>query len=132
MIQRSMWLGGAALWLTACGAPAVGQAWLETEQDTYAPGAEIELRLSNKSFQYLGYNLCASRAQRHEEDGTWTDVKFPGAYCTAHLAHMPPGASETYRNTHSRELEVGEYRYVTRVDWSGEREEVVSNPFRIQ
>ncbi len=128
MLLRHVILGGAVLGLTACG----GQALLETEHDTYAPGVMVELRLINKSFQYVGFNLCGTQLQHHEGE-TWTSIPYPPrTYCNRSLSVIGPGMTATHQDSRTNTLEAGEYRFVTTVDWNGEREELTSNPVRVQ
>jgi hypothetical protein len=128
-------LGSAVMWLTACGAP-LGEAVLETDRETYSPGAELSLRLGNESSQTLGYNLCFSTLQRHEGD-TWAAVPRPDTssseFCEASQSSLEPGKSTSAPRTLAASLPEGEYRYLTNVEWrwNGERMEVVSNSFRV-
>jgi hypothetical protein len=132
MSRWNVMLGSAVLWLTACGAP--GDAVLETDRETYAPGAELSLRLGNESLQALGYNLCFSTLQRHE-GADWTAVPRPDTreFCQASQAGLEPGESTSYLRTLDASLPEGEYRYLTSVEWrwNGERMDVVSNTFRV-
>ena len=131
MFHRNMLLGSAVLWLTACGAPLVGQAVLETEQEHYAPGSELKLQLRNESLQPLGYNLCYATLQRQEE-GAWTVVPPPGrTLCPAYQARLLPGNSSEALRPLDEALPEGTYRYVLGVDWDGERQEVASNAFSV-
>ncbi len=127
MSRWNMLLGGAVLCLTACG----GHVVLETDQERYAPGAELKLRLQNESFVALGYNLCFSTLQRQEE-GSWMAVPRPAnEFCVAYQARLGPGGSTESTYPLSETLPEGLYRYVTSVEWSGEREEVTSNTFSV-
>ncbi|HEX8436206.1 hypothetical protein [Archangium sp.] len=136
MSRWNMILGGAVLWLTACGAPGVEDAVLETDHATYAPGAEVSLRLGNASYQALGYNLCFSTLQRHEGEN-WAAVPRPDTspreFCAASQSSLEPGASTSSLRTLDASLPEGEYRYLTSVEWmwKGERMDVVSNAFRV-
>jgi hypothetical protein len=132
MFHRNVLLVGAVLWLTACGGPLVGEAILKTDQETYAPGAELTLRIQNESFlQPLGYNLCMSRLERQEE-GAWTAVPPPGrVFCQAIEYNLGPGGSGESRRSLDETLAEGTYRYVTNVYWGEERQEVVSNTFSV-
>lgn len=131
MFHRNVLLGGAVLWLTACGAPLVGEAVLKTDQETYAPGSELTLRIHNESLQPLGYNLCFSTLQRQEE-GTWTAVPRPNReFCGAIQYNIGPGGSGESRRPLPESLTEGTYRYITTVHWEEERQEVVSNTFSV-
>lgn len=131
MFHRNVLLGGAVLWLTACGGPLVGEAVLRTEQETYAPGAEVKLLLRNDSLQVLGYNLCMSSLQR-DEGGTWTVVPPPGRrLCAAPQYNIWPGENDEARYPLPETLPEGTYRFVTGVDWDNERQEVASNAFHV-
>jgi hypothetical protein len=127
MFCRNLFLGGAVVWLTACG----GQAELKTDQQTYAPGSELSLRLENDSLVSLGFNLCFSTLQRHEGE-TWTPVARPeNEACQAIQYRLKPGTHTESRNILDATLPEGEYRYFTTVEWDGEREDVVSNTFSV-
>ncbi|WP_143195411.1 immunoglobulin-like domain-containing protein [Archangium sp. Cb G35] len=131
MIHRNALLGGAVLWLTACGVPLVGEADLKTDQQTYAPGSKVKLLLRNDSLQLLGYNLCMSSLQR-DEGGTWTVVPPPGRQlCAAIQYNIWPGESGESLRPLPETLPEGTYRYVTNVDWNGEHQEVASNAFSV-
>jgi len=134
MSRWKMLMGSAVLWLTACGAgtPAV----LETDQTTYAPGAQVMLRLGNKSLQPLGYNLCFTALQRLEGQD-WVVVPRPETapreVCPAYQAMLNPGSSSSSFRPLDASLPEGEYRYRTNVElqWDEERMELVSNSFRV-
>jgi len=132
LFQRNVILGGAVLWLTACGVPLVGEAVLKTDQETYAPGSSVKLMLRNDSLQVLGYNLCMSSLQR-DEGGTWTVVPPPGRrICNAAQYNIWPGVmSDESLHALPGTLPEGTYRYVTNVDWDGERQDVTSNTFHV-
>lgn len=131
MLRRNMLLGGAVLWLTACG---VGQAVLKTDQETYAPGSELKLNLENESLlQSLGFNLCFSTLQRHEGEA-WTAVPRrteEEGFCQAIQYGLKPGERTEHLRHLPAELPAGEYRYLTNVEWDGERQELVSNTFDV-
>jgi hypothetical protein len=136
MSRWNVMIGSAVMWLTACGAPGVGDAVLETDRETYSPGAELTLRLGNESYQALGYNLCFSTLQRREGED-WAAVPRPATsprvICAAYQATLEPGESTSSLRTLDASLPEGEYRYLTDVDWrwNGERMDVVSNSFRV-
>ncbi len=136
MSRWNVMLGSAVMWLTACGAPLVGEAVLETDRETYSPGAELSLRLGNESTQALGYNLCFSTLQRREGED-WAEVPRPDTspveLCAAPQYSLEPGESTSSLRTLDEPLPEGEYRYLTNVEWrwSGERMDVMSNSFRV-
>lgn len=127
MSRWNMLLGGAVVWLTACG----GQAVLKTDQEHYAPGAELKLQLQNESLQPLDYNLCFAALQRQEE-GTWTAVPRPdNTFCAAYAAQLLPGQSSEEPRPLEESLPEGTYRFVLGVHWGEDREELVSNIFSV-
>jgi hypothetical protein len=126
-----MLLGGAVLGLMACGAPGVGDAVLKTDLDTYTPGSEVSLRLRNESLQPLGFNLCFSSLQRHEGAAWETVPLIDNEWCQALQKRLEPGEESSERRVLRESLEEGEYRYVTRVEWDGEPQEVTSSAFRV-
>ncbi|MCY1073860.1 immunoglobulin-like domain-containing protein [Archangium lansingense] len=131
MSRWNMLLGGAVLWLSACGAPLEGQAVLRTDQEHYAPGSELKLQLQNVSLQSLGYNLCFATLQRQAEE-TWTEVPRPdGTVCAAYQDRLLPGKSSEELQPLDASLPEGTYRYVISVEWDDEREAVVSNSFSV-
>lgn len=133
MSRWNMILGSAVLWLTACGA---GEAVLETDRETYAPGEQVSLRLGNESIQPLGYNLCFSALQRREGQD-WVAAPRPSTspreLCSAPQYRMMSGESDSFLKTLDASLPEGEYRYRTDVEWTwnDERMELVSNSFRV-
>lgn len=129
MFHRNVLLGGAVLWLTACG----GQVVLKTNQERYSPGADLSLRIQNESDRPFDYDLCTPALQRREE-GTWTkvEVSYPGLCGSGFIGNLPPGRDFGVHHYLGQSLPEGTYRYVTSVEWSEEeREEVVSNTFSV-
>jgi hypothetical protein len=131
MPRWNMLLVGAVLGLMACGAPGVGDAVLKTDLDTYAPGAEVSLRLRNESLQPLGFNLCFSTLQRHEGAAWETIPLIENELCQALQKRLNPGEESSERRVLRESLEEGEYRFLTHVEWDGERQEVTSSSFRV-
>jgi hypothetical protein len=133
--MRSRWnvlLVGVVLGLVACSGPRPGEVVLETEHVSYAPGAELSLRLENESSQTLNYNLCMAVLQRHEGE-SWTVVPPPtGEVCPAVLYPLSPRESASIQRALAETLPEGEYRYRLEVEWDdGERQELVSPTFLV-
>ncbi|WP_257452420.1 hypothetical protein [Archangium lipolyticum] len=131
MPRWNMFLGSVALGLMACGAPVVGDAVLKTDRGLYVTGSELSLRLSNESLQPLGYNLCFSTLQRHVGEAWETVPLIDNEVCAAIQKRLGPGEESSERRVLRESLAEGEYRYLTDVEWDGERQEVTSAPFRV-
>ncbi len=129
MKRWSMPLWGAAVWLGACGTP-LGQAELTTDRGAYAPGEDVTLRLHNGSIRALGYNLCGVSLQRRSATG-WESAQSSQEICQSILLELGPGGEESVHRTLDGALPTGEYRYLTHVEWDGEREALGSTPFHI-
>ncbi|MDY7226829.1 immunoglobulin-like domain-containing protein [Hyalangium rubrum] len=130
MTRWSMVLCSAVVWLSACGSP-LGDAELKTDEAEYAPGSELTLSLHNESFEKLGYNLCGVSLQRSTEAGWETLPAERQEVCQSILLSLGPGEAESVSLTLAGTLPEGEYRFLTRVEWDGEREELASPPFRV-
>jgi hypothetical protein len=130
--MRSRWsvlLVGVVLGLVACGGP--GNVVFETNRGTYAPGAELVLRLENESRQTLSYNLCRALLQRREGEA-WTEVPPPtDEVCAAVLFPLKSGEIASMRRVLAETLPEGEYRYRLTVEWDGEPQELVSPTFLV-
>lgn len=130
MTRWRILLGSAALWLGACGEP-LGDAALTTDSSEYVPGSQLTLRLHNGSTEALGYNLCFVSLQRHTEAGWESVPATEQELCQAIQHQLAPGHAESAQRLLAGTLPAGEYRFLTTVEWDGEREAVASPPFLV-
>lgn len=110
----SVALGAAAPGLTGCGLRSVK---LVTDQPRYLPDDRVTLRLENGTLGRVGYNLCGSTLERHE-DGAWRPVPSRDAGACLAILYVAR-ALRTGRPWVSRlpaHLPAGRYRFTTRVE----------------
>jgi len=122
-----------SLFLCACG-PAMqgGGGDIELTAAATAAGDSIELTLSNRSGESIGYNLCTAGLQQQTMDGTWEAVPTDRV-CTMELRTLQSGSTTTYRTTLPPGTTAGDYRFLANVELmeSGQRRSVTSNIVRV-
>lgn len=112
----------AVLVLASCTAPpANGGAAAPADSDvpapvavtvdraTYSPGAEVTLRIANRSDQRFGYNACTRSVEREAGAG-WVTVPEPERVCTMEIRFLEPRATVTERTELPQSLDRGRYR----------------------
>ncbi|HSJ24724.1 MAG TPA: hypothetical protein VK929_08665 [Longimicrobiales bacterium] len=108
-------------------------AELTVTPDRLRAGDSLELTLTNRSEQQLGYNLCTSAIERRTAAGEWEVHPVPLAeVCTMELRVLDPGASDTFRHNLPA-LQPGTYRFRAGVEWplGGDRVGVTSTTFDV-
>jgi hypothetical protein len=107
------------------------------EQQTYKPGAIVELRLQNRTNTAYGYNACQRTVQR-KDGAQWVNVPEPGMMCTMQIDLLPAKGNATARTQLPDSLRAGEYRLELRLMPQGNEAggaaavEAASNAFRVQ
>lgn len=119
--------------LCACG-PSMqggGSGDIRLAAAATAAGDSIELTLTNRSAQEIGYNLCTTAIERRVGDD-WQPVRTDRV-CTMELRTLQPGAEATYRTTLPPGTTAGDYRFHTTVHLlsAEERRDVRSNVVRV-
>ncbi|HEU5174711.1 MAG TPA: hypothetical protein VFT96_08160 [Gemmatimonadaceae bacterium] len=113
---------------------------ITVDRDTYSPGAEVGLRLENRSESRFGYNACQRRVEREAGSG-WLTIAEPDRVCTMEIRMLDPHATKTDRTDLPGALEPGRYRLLISFMYEpdaggtpGEPRRVVaaSNVFRVQ
>ena len=94
------------------GGPIVSM--LATNAAAYARGAPISVRLTNRTGQSVGYNLCRARLERRGDDDVWRPMtESLSEPCTAELRTLRPGQSVTYTFRSAPRARPGQYRIST-------------------
>lgn len=139
--------------LLACAAPqgaggnssapadgATNPIAITVDRETYSPGAEVGLRLENRSDSRFGYNACQRRVER-EADSGWITIPEPDRVCTMEIRMLEPHSTKADRTDLPGTLTPGRYRllisFIEEQDAGaapGEPRRVVaaSNVFRVQ
>lgn len=79
------------------------------DRATYAPGADVTLRIANRSDQRFGYNAC-TRAVEREAGAGWVTIPEPERVCTMEIRFLEPRSTVTERTELPQALERGRYR----------------------
>ncbi len=117
-------------------APQPGDLNVEftTDQQLYAPGAEIVITLTNRTKHGIGYNLCVSGLEE-QVNGEWrVPENLPrDVLCLAVLKHLHRGRAASTRFPLPEELPAGEYRLFTNVEdlRTGEQALIATSSFVI-
>lgn len=113
---------------------------ITVDRETYSAGAEVGLRLENRSDSQFGYNACQRRVEREAGSG-WITIPEPDRVCTMEIRMLEPHSTKTDRTDLPGALEPGRYRllisFMQEPDAGaapGEPRRVVaaSNVFRVQ
>lgn len=124
----------------ADGATSPSPIAITVDRETYSPGAEVGLRLENRSASRFGYNACQRRVER-EADSGWLTIPEPDRVCTMEIRMLDPHSTKTDRTDLPGALEPGRYRllisFMYEPDASGTPGEprrvlAASNVFRVQ
>ncbi len=106
---------------------------LTTDRPTYSRSQDLRLTLTNETQEALGTNLCISTLERRQGE-QWIAVPgFPPDPCPAILRIVAPGQSASQLFRLDGTLATGQYRLVTRVEFTeaGEDRRVASNTFQL-
>lgn len=108
-------------------------AQLRVDRDPVPAGEDLTLTLTNRSEEWLGYNLCVATLERRDGDAWVPAEEQPTEICTMELRTLQPEASDDFRHTIPPALAAGEYRMRTNVEWPlGEGQQTVATrSFRI-
>ncbi|MCI0572701.1 MAG: hypothetical protein L0Y66_18255 [Myxococcaceae bacterium] len=126
------------LGLSGCG-PSEHNLSLTTDKDRYSLGAPVEVTLHNGSLSSVGYNLCASKLQRHV-DGEFIEElrRTENASCNKINEGLGPLSQVSESLEMRGDLPPGEYRFVQSVHpgWTNAEGvnvtiEVASEPFHL-
>lgn len=112
-------------------APIGPDEMIRTDAYTYAPGATVHLRLTNRTGRAVSYNLCRSQVQRRTGDD-WTAIQQSlREVCTAELRGLGPGQSATFSFPLPPIVRSGPFRIRTVLTDArgGQPVEAVSNAF---
>jgi hypothetical protein len=82
---------------------------ITVDRETYSPGAEVGLRIENRSDSRFGYNACPRRVER-EADSGWVTIPEPDRVCTMEIRMVEPRSTKTDRTDLPGALEPGRYR----------------------
>lgn len=84
---------------------------ITTSAESYASGAAMSIRLTNRSGRSIGHNLCRARLERRGDDDVWrTMMESLAEACTAELRTLRPGQSITYSFRTAPSARPGQYR----------------------
>lgn len=106
---------------------------IQTNAPTYASGAPVSIRLTNRTGRTVGYNLCRARLERLFEN-EWEGAQASLAeVCTAELRGLRPGQSASFVFTPDYTLREGQYRVRTDLHdpMGGPPVEALSNAFTL-
>ena len=128
-----------ALLLTGCDLlgplTSARRVSLTVDQDVYAPGDTLTLRLKNNSRHFIAYNLCSALLEgRHRGEG-WQPVAGENDHvCKRNLAILKPGKTATAYRPLGRNLSAGTYRFRDTFFEKGDDpvEVITRNPFTVQ
>jgi hypothetical protein len=118
-----------------------GVVTVTPDRTAYAPGADVSLRIENKSDMLLGYNACTRRVEK-ESGSEWIEIAEPDRVCTMELRLLAARATVTETTELPSSLASGRYRLVLSLspepsagEPPGERREPVlaaSTVFRVE
>lgn len=122
LARRSAARAATLLALAACAAPSANggaaapsdsavqaPVTVTVDRATYAAGAEVTLRIENRSDERFGYNACTRTVEREAGAG-WISIPEPDRVCTMEIRFLDPRSSVTERTELPRALERGRYR----------------------
>jgi hypothetical protein len=79
------------------------------DRTRYAPGSQVELRVTNHTNDTVGFNPCTRIIERRQGDA-WVTVPEPDRVCTMEIWLLDPHASRTGRTDLPASLTPGTYR----------------------
>jgi hypothetical protein len=84
---------------------------IDLDRTRYAPGSQIQLRLTNHTNDMLGFNPCTRSIERRQGDA-WSLIIESDRVCTMQLYLLNPHATRTDVTDLPARFEPGTYRLV--------------------
>lgn len=131
-------LPGCAAIAGCMGGPTAREAVLSTDEDVYAPGARVEIELTNATSAAIEYNICFAflSLERPIDDG-WQRVEAslgpePDAACTLELRRLAAGSDAESEVFLPDDLPSGSYRLATEISMGNAMVVLESDPFEVR